>query len=147
MIFISMVAPKTTSGMLITRPSTSSEMLPFDAAAAAILRDQQLHRDPEQERAAQELEVGKLQQLDRDDGEHDAQHHRRTRTPDDRLILLVPRQRARGERDHDGVVAGQDDVDPDDGSEAEPELRRQKLLHLAVYSLWPRCPRRSEQSD
>src|SRR5258708_22570255 len=56
---------------------------------------------------------------------------RRTRTPDDRLPLLVCRQRARRERDHDGVVAGQDDVDPDDRPEPEPELRRQKLFHSA----------------
>src|SRR6267154_479088 len=36
MIFISMVAPKTTSGMLITRPSTKSTMLPFATAATAM---------------------------------------------------------------------------------------------------------------
>src|SRR5258706_16337192 len=39
MIFISMVAPKTTSGMLITRPSTRSAMLPFATAATVMSLD------------------------------------------------------------------------------------------------------------
>src|SRR5882762_2390364 len=119
----------------------------LDSVAAVVLGNQQLHRDPEQQRAADELEVGKLQQLDRDDGEHDAQHHRRCGSPDDRLLLLVRRQGARRQSDHDGVVAGQDDVDPDDRPEPEPELRRQKLFHSALSSRWPRRSCRGVQNS
>jgi hypothetical protein len=39
----------------------------------------------------------------------------------DRAVELV--ERARGERDHDGVIAGQDDVDPDDLCKRKPEGR------------------------
>ena len=42
---------------------------------------------------------------------------------EDRLLLLAARERARGERDHHGVVAGEQHVHADDLGERYPERR------------------------
>ena len=71
---------------------------------------------------------------DGDDRQHDPQHHGRARAPEDRLLLLRLGKRTRGERDHHRVVAGQDDIDPDDHPEADPELGgREHLNHGARF--------------
>ena len=51
------------------------------------------------------------------------------RAEDDAELLLARRQRAAGERDHDGVVAGQDDVHADDLHQRGPELRHEQEIH------------------
>ena len=53
-----------------------------------LLGHQQLHRDPQQQRRAGELEVGQAQQLDRDDGQRDPHDDRRAAAPGDGALLL-----------------------------------------------------------
>ena len=60
--------------------------------------------------------------IDREEGQDHAEHDGADATEDDGLGLLVRRQRAAGQRDDDGVVAGQDDVDQDDLRKRNPEL-------------------------
>ena len=57
---------------------------------------------------------GKLEHVLQDDGEDDAQQHRGAGAEDDAPHALRGGSAAAGQRDDDGVVAGQKDVDPDD---------------------------------
>ncbi len=120
-----------TLSRLITRSAIRivriAATMPALAAAMAVrlflLGEQQLDADPQQQRGADQLEVGQAQQLDRDDRQHDPHRDGRAAAPQHRLLLLLGRQRARGQRDHDRVVAGQHDVDADDLEEGDPEGR------------------------
>ena len=76
-----------------------------------------------------QFEPGQLQQLRRDQRQGDPHHDRRTRSDEDRLLLLLGRQRAGGQRDDDRVVAGQQDVDPDDLAKGQPEGSRAEFHH------------------
>ena len=53
--------------------------------------------------------------------------------------LLVCRQRAAGQRDHDGVVAGEQDVDPDDLENGDEELAAE-VVHA------PRLPETAREA-
>ena len=115
----------TRSAMRIVRIAATMPVLALAPRAAAfllVLRQQQLDADPQQQRRADELEVGQRQQLDRDDRQHDPHDDRGAAAPQDGLLLLLGRQRARRERDHHRVVAGQDDVDADDLQQRDPEF-------------------------
>jgi len=63
------------------------------------------------------------------DRENDPQHHGGAGAEHDGLLLLRGGQRARRQCDDDGVVAGQDDVDPDDLHQADPEIGIAQELH------------------
>ena len=67
------------------------------------------------------------------EGEQDAQHHRHARSQHDAGAAPARRQRAARERDHDGVVARQQQVDPDDLQDREG-LGRDVLSDLGSLS-------------
>ena len=67
----------------------------------------------------------------RDAGEEDAQHRRCDDADEDRLVALLARQPRRRQADHDGVVAGEHEVDEDDLKERAHGLARQELAHAA----------------
>src|SRR6267378_214160 len=98
-----------------------------------VLGHQQLHADPEQQQAADDLEPGKGEQRHREQREEDPHHDGGPRTPDDRLRLLLPGQRARGERDHHRVVARQDDIDADDLSQSDPEFGGSQIFEHHLF--------------
>ena len=77
--------------------------------------------DPEQRQAAREQQPGDVQEPD-DDHRHQAAHDDGTDgTPDDRPLLQRRRQAARGQGDDDRVVAGEHQVDHDDGEQRGKE--------------------------
>lgn len=90
---------------------------------------QQLQADPQQQAAAHDLQEGQLQQLGRDHGQDDPQHHGGAGAEHDGFLLLCGGQRACCEGDDDGVVARQDDVDPDDLQQADPEIGALQVFH------------------
>ena len=120
--------------MLIAKPSTSSAVLPLEAAATAITLSkltltlpafvvaEQLHAYPQQQGAPNKLQVRHRQQLHGSDREHNSQQHRGARTQQHRLFLLIWWQRARCQSDNDSVVARQNDVNPDDLEQTNPEF-------------------------
>src|SRR3546814_15596688 len=76
--------------------------------------------------------VGHGQQKDDEDREDDPQHDGRACTADDAPLLLVRRERAAGEGDDHGVIAAQEDVDPDDLQERNKELLIDRDIHSGV---------------
>jgi hypothetical protein len=93
----------------------------LDAVFTALVGQQQLHADPEQQHRADDLQVRVVQQLDGEQRQHDAQHDRRRTAEEHGLLALAIRQAARGQRDHHRVVTRQQDVDPDDLAQGHPE--------------------------
>ena len=91
--------------------------------------EQELDADPEQRQGADDLQVGHLQHLDGDDRQHDPHHDRGGAAVDDRLLLLLRRQRPRRHRDHDRVVAREQDVGDDDRAEGAPDGARRQCFH------------------
>jgi len=87
--------------------------------AAALVGDQ-LVGDPQQTQAANQHQAGDLEQPDHDQRHHRAHADGAHGAPDDGLALQVLGQVARGQRDDDGVVAGQHQVDQDDGHQRGP---------------------------
>src|SRR5262249_9112765 len=81
---------------------------------AGLLLHQQLDGNVEQQHAAYEPQIGQLQHELQTDGEDDAKQYGRGRAKNNAQRALPSRQRAAGERDDNGVVAGEQDVDPDD---------------------------------
>ncbi len=84
------------------------------AALAVLLGPEQLDGDPQQKHAADQLEVGHLHQRRHHAGEHDAQADGDQRSEHDAPDALLGRKLAAGKRNDDGVVARQQNVDPDD---------------------------------
>ena len=95
----------------------------LDAVLVLVLRHQQLCRDHDQREAADQLEVGQLHQARDDAGEDDAQQHGGAGAEDHAPQPMPRLQPAAGQRDHQRVVAGQQDVDPDDLADRNPERR------------------------
>jgi len=81
---------------------------------------QQLIRHPHQPQAAHQHQARNLEQPDH------AQRHQRAHpdgahgAPDDGFALEMLRQITRRQRDHNGVVARQHQVDQDDGQQGRP---------------------------
>src|SRR5690606_37659107 len=98
---------------------------------AAILRQHQLHGDPQQQNAADDLEVRYAQQEYDEDGENDAQDDGGAGTTDDAPLALPVRQGPAGQGDDHGVVAAQQNVDPDDLEERHEELLVESYPHVA----------------
>ena len=88
---------------------------------------------PQQQDAAGEQQADDLQQLDRDAGEPDAHHGRRGDAPEDHLGALVLRQAGGGQADHDGVVAGQHQVDHDDLEQRSQSFGREVGTHVQSF--------------
>ena len=83
--------------------------------------DEQLHGDPEDQNAADELHIAQDKQLRDEEGEHHAQKHRGGRAEQDALLPLFVGKRADGHGNDHGVVAGEDEVDDDDAEEGRQE--------------------------
>ncbi|GJE41889.1 hypothetical protein AEGHOMDF_1059 [Methylobacterium soli] len=102
-------------------------MLP-DLAIALVLAPHQLDRDVQQDEPAHHLQQRHREQVGDDEREDDAQQSRRQRAHEDADAPLPLGQAATGQRDHDRVVARQDDVDPDDLQQRQQERRGQVLI-------------------
>ena len=84
---------------------------------------------PQQQDAAGEEQADDLEKLGGEKREHDAQHRGGDDADQDRLVALLLRQPRRREADHDGVVAGQHQVDHDHLEEGRQGLGREKFFH------------------
>ena len=69
--------------------------------------------------AANQLEPGQIEQLLNHQREGDAQEHRGSGAEDDADDTLTPRQRAACERNHNRIVAGENDIDVDDAQDGK----------------------------
>ena len=77
---------------------------------AALVIGEELHRDVEEQRAADELEVGRGEQSRREERAADADEDGAHAADEDGAPPVMRRQVLAGERDEDGVVAGEDEV-------------------------------------
>ena len=117
------------SAMAMMRTAGHKAVGGFDLAFAVILfRHQQLDRDPQQQQAADQLEEWKGHDLRDDGGKKDAQQHRHAGAEDHAPEPLTRLQHAAGQRDHHGVVAGKQHVDPDDLQRRKPIGRMRDFL-------------------
>ena len=95
---------------------------------AALLRgalDEELDGDPADEQPAEQLDIGRAQQLRHEEGRDDPQQHRGPGAEQDAAAALLARERPHRHRDDDRVVAGEDQVDQDDARERRKEGRVQ----------------------
>src|SRR5262245_17744095 len=96
----------------------------FDVPLAAVfLTAQQFDCDPEKQNTADKLDIRNGHQLRDDAGEYDPQGDGNQRAEHNAPHALARRQLAAGKRDDHGVVAGEQNVDPDDLYDGEPEAR------------------------
>ncbi|CFM95151.1 Uncharacterised protein [Bordetella pertussis] len=100
-----------------------------DVAVRVLMRGQQLDAYPDQQQAAQGLEKRNVEQDQREGDQQHAQQHRAGRAPQDALDALPVRQVATGQRDHDGVIAAEQDVDQNDLEYGAPMERLDGLDH------------------
>ena len=119
--------------MATMRTARQSVSRRLDLALAVGVFGDELDRHPEQQRAADELEVRVGHRLRDDEREQHAQQHRDAGAEDHAPQPLPRRQRHAGHRDDDGVVAGQDDVDADDLQHRDPERRVQHVLQQEIH--------------
>ncbi len=98
--------------------------------------DEELHGDPEDEEPPDELQVGGLQELGREEGENDPQEDRGAGADQDSLLALLAGKRAHRHGDDHGIVPGEDEVDEDDAQEggdefpAEADMSQQIRNHV-----------------
>src|ERR1700682_1820292 len=102
----------------------------LDVVFAALPLGDQLYADPQQQRAADQLEVGIPKQVHREKSQHNAQDDRPEYATEDAVLALPPRQIAASECDHHRVVPRQQDIDQDDLQRRKPELRRTEFHHV-----------------
>jgi len=102
-------------------------------AFGAGLLANELEGDPEEHRAADELEERDPQQERRDRDEREPQADRARGAPDTPPELLALRQRADRQRDDEGVVAREREVDHDDPGDPRPELRIHQKDHTSLH--------------
>ena len=95
-------------------------------------------RDPDEGEPARELEQWDAQEEAHGHDEGDAEAHRPHGAPDPAEELLVWRQLAHGERDHERVVAGEGDVDQNDAEKARPKLGVHEDRHVGLLEVWRR---------
>ena len=84
--------------------------------------DEELHGDPEDEKAPDELQVGGLKKLGREEGEDDPQEDRGAGAEQDSLLALLAGERAHRHGDDHGIVTGEDEVNEYDAQEGGDEL-------------------------
>ena len=75
---------------------------------------QKLHADPQQKKAANQFQRRDRQQGAGEEDQDHAQQDGSCRPPENAKSFLTRRKVAAGQRDDDGVVAPEDDVDRDD---------------------------------
>jgi hypothetical protein len=90
--------------------------------AVAILGKEQLDADPDEQNAADQLDVGHRHQGSGERGEQRHQHDDAAGTDDEGPALVLRIERAAGERDDDGVVAAQHHVDDRDLDQRRPHF-------------------------
>ena len=95
------------------------------------LRPHEPGRNPHEEETADELEERHLEEKAHQPDEDQSERDRAGRAPDLAEHALAPRQRADRERDDEGVVAGEDEVQERDPEEAHPELEIREDRHDA----------------
>jgi hypothetical protein len=88
-----------------------------------LLRVDELDGDPEQGDGAEDLQIGQGHHRRHYGGEEDAEPNSESGAENDAPQALARRQVAAGEGDDDGIVAGQQRIDPDDLEDREPEFR------------------------
>src|SRR2546430_5058468 len=94
----------------------------------------QLHRDPDEERAAHELHERHTQQEAHDADEEETEDDGAAGTPDLAEDSLAPGQGPHGQRDDQRVVARQEQVEDTDAEQSCPELRIGEHGHGAQVS-------------
>ena len=102
-----------------------------------VFRYQQLNTYPEQQRCADKLEVGVLEQRNGKDRQHNTHEDGGARTPGDGLLLLVRRQRPGRQGDHHRIVPRQHDVHDNDLEQRNPEiLHCERDIHDLLFLYW-----------
>ena len=108
------------------------------------LVDQKLDRDPQQQDAADQFQKGQIQQVRHDRRENHAQADGGARAKPDAKPPLFGGQRPACQRDDHRVVAGQQQIDPDDFGDGEQGGRirchRKSLTRLARLVERSRAP-------
>ena len=94
---------------------------------AAALVSEQLVGNPQKPQAADQHESRNLQQPDHAHRHDRAHHDGADGAPDDGFALQCRRQVARSQRNHDGVVACQNQIDENDGQQRRPPGSRKKF--------------------
>src|SRR5690606_8684976 len=83
----------------------------LDIAVLIFVGNQQLHTNPPQQGAADQLQEGNGKQRERKGDQQDAQDDGARRTPQDALHALLALEIAASQRDHNGIVSAQQDID------------------------------------
>ena len=104
-----------------------------DVAFGAGLLANELEGDPEERQAADELEERDPQQERRDRDERQPQADRARGAPEAPPELLALRQRPDRQRDDEGVVAREREIDHDDPDDPRPELRIHQKDHTSLH--------------
>ncbi|KAG1086867.1 hypothetical protein G6F40_013847 [Rhizopus arrhizus] len=98
-------------------------------AMRIVFRNQELDADPDEQQAAHDFQERDRQERQCESDQHDTQDDGARGAPQDALHALLGGQIATSQRDHDGVVAAQQDVDEDDLEYRCPTQRLEKLKH------------------
>ena len=93
---------------------------------------QQLIGDPEQQHAADDLQERQRQQLHDDEHEKDAEGDGRAGAEADAPFALMFRQITTGERDDHRIVAGEQEIDPDDFQNGKNRLGQISIHHDVI---------------
>jgi hypothetical protein len=112
-----------------------------------LVGQQQLVGDPDQHRPAGEEQPRDLEEPDHGERHHRAHDDRAHGAQGDGALAQVLGHVARGERDHDGVVAGEHEVDDDDGAQRVEELQREDLHGSILRRAGPGRHRKSRCRD
>src|SRR5690606_4971859 len=104
-------------------------------AMCVFFGNEQLDADPQQQHAADDLQEGDVQQHQCEGDQDHAQADGAGSTPQNALHALLGCQVAAGQRDDDGIIATQQDVDQDDLENRPPVERLKKFNHRCFRCL------------
>ena len=99
------------------------------AVGLVLMGGQQFHADPHQEHGADQLEVGHGQQGQGEGDQDDPQADGARGAVNDAQAALLGRQTPASQRDDDGVVAPEQDVNKDDLADSDPERGSGQCFH------------------
>ena len=94
--------------------------------------DENFYGNPDNERSTQELDEFDVEELHGDDGHEDAQGYGRARADQASDPPLPGWQGTQRQGDDQGVVAGQQQVDPDDREAADQKMKNGGCRHQMV---------------
>ena len=115
----------------------------LDVVVIVVIGSNQLDTDPDQQDGTHDLQEGQGQQHHGEGDQDDAQDDGAGRAVNDALAALLRWQLAAGKRNHDGVIAAQQNVDDDDLAQRDPEGRMGEKVQVHVF--FPRCRMLSQQ--